>query len=217
MHEIVRVTWLLALGAVAIAVAVAAGRLLGPDEGATWTTFAAALAVVSSLITARTGQRVLEIQQAAQRPYPYPFIDASSRYQLLQLRVANFGGTAAHDIRLEWKNRPLDFQNRPVSFTSQSGAPEIAVLLPGQSVATPIDSDAGFFGKHEDANYTGRVFFKDASGKSLHHDFYVSAGQYRLSSSYAEEEPKTHFELQKIPKQLEELRHAIDRLQNKEG
>lgn len=216
MRKVVR-TFLAVASVIAIMAIAMAFYFLSPYEGTTWATVAAASAVIASVITAYNGQRVFEIQQSAQRPYPYPIIDASSRYQLLQLRVRNFGGTAAHDINLDWKNRPLDFQNRPVSFTLQSGAPEIAVLLPGQSIATPIDSEVEFFRKHEDANYTGRVFFKDASARTLHHDFHVSAEQYRLSSSHAEEEPKTYSELQKIPKQLEELRHAVERLRDKKG
>ena len=179
---------------------------------ATLTTIAAAAAVTASVVSAWNGQRVTELQQEAQRPYPYPSIDASSRYQLLQLRVTNLGGTAAHDISLEWEDRPLDFRGRPIGFSSGSGASEIAVLLPGHSVSTPINTDSEFFKKYENANYEGEITFKDASGKRAQHKFFMSAEQYRQATGYEEEEPRTLHELQNIPKELKNLTQEVTRL-----
>jgi hypothetical protein len=54
-----------------------------PKSDAVWAVIAASLAVIASVIAAWTGQKALEIQEDAQKPYPYPMVDASSRYGLL--------------------------------------------------------------------------------------------------------------------------------------
>ena len=69
---------------------------LGNNEA--WAAVAAALAVLTSVISSWAAQRTVELQEDSQKPYP---IDVSSRYLLLQLRVINFGGSAAHDKVLE--------------------------------------------------------------------------------------------------------------------
>src|SRR5215210_8126142 len=101
MRIVVRAFLVLAFVLVIVAACIA-WIFLDPRQGALWATIAATLAVITSLITAWNGQRALELQEDAQLPHPYPYIDASSRYQLLQLRIENFGGTTARDVRLEW-------------------------------------------------------------------------------------------------------------------
>src|SRR6476469_5453534 len=110
-----------------IAVVVVVFLLLGFRDATSWTIVAAALAVITSIISSWGSQRVLEIQQDAQNPYPYPSIDMESRYGLIQLRVENYGGSAAHDIRLTWNKPLLNSKEVPVRFNPQEGAPDIAV------------------------------------------------------------------------------------------
>lgn len=207
---------LLAAFSTSVIVIFAVLLFLGLQDVTTWTTIAASSAVITSVISAWNGQRVVETQEDAQQPHPYPFIDASSRYQLLQLRITNFGGSSAHDVRLEWNEPVLNFRGEPVRFTTQSslleGAPEISVLLPNQSIAAPIDTESAFFNKHLNTNYSGQISFKDDFGKCFQRPFYVSAEQYRQASSYEEEEQRTHHELQKIPKKLEKLAWEVKRL-----
>ena len=107
----------------------------------------------------------------------------------------------------------LDAQGRRVQFTEQEKASGIAVLLPDQSVAAPIGTDIEMYGKYKDTYYSGTIKFKNASGKALKHPFYLSAEQYRHTLAYEEVVPKTHYQLQKIPKELEKLNREVKRLQ----
>lgn len=206
MRGIIRTTLILALGALAATAAITAWLFLGPQEGPTWTTIAAALAV-----TAWNTKRVLELQEDTQQPHPYPWIDVASRYKFMQLRVTNYGGSVTRDISLERDKPLLDAQGRRVQFTEQEKAPGIAVLLPDQSVAAPIGTDIEMYGKYKDIYYSGTIKFKYAAGKALKYPFYLSAEQYRHTLAYEEEGLKTHFQLQKIPKELEKLNREVKR------
>jgi hypothetical protein len=168
----------------------------GAGNSAAWNVVAASSAVIAAVVSAWTSTRILERQEDAQLPYPYPYIDASSRYQLLQLRIQNVGGTAARSIRLMW-DKPL--RNRQGNHV---GCQEIPVLMPQHSVAEVIDVDFDFFEREQDANYSGTVLFQDANGRDLQHRFYVSVEQYRIASSYDDEVQKTYYKLQQIPEQL---------------
>lgn len=159
---------------ISVAVTIAAFPSLGFRDPITWAAVAAALAVITSIISSWVSQRALELQQDAQKPYPYPSIDATSRYGLIQLRVTNYGGSVAHDINLKWDKPLLNSKEVPVQFTLQEESPEIPVLMPNESIAILIDKSLQLFQKHQDMNYTGQVEFKDASRKRMEHPFYLS-------------------------------------------
>jgi len=181
------------------------------DPGA-WAVIAAALAVITSVVSSWPAQRVLELAQDAQKPYPYPAIDVKSRYSLMQLRVTNFGGGVARDIRLKWHKPLLEANGELVRFTEQEGAPEIPVLMPKESEAVLVGASHMLFTKYQDMNYSGKIEFSDASGKRMEHRFYLSAEAFRNTLAHAEEDSKTHYELQKIPDELQKLRDEVRRL-----
>lgn len=188
---------------VSTAVIVSALLNFGLGNSAAWNVVAASSAVIAAVVSAWTSTRVLERQEDAQLPYPYPYIDASSRYQLLQLRIQNFGGTAARSIRLRW-DKPL--RNRQ---GNNVGCQEIPVLMPQHSVAEVIDVDFAFFDREQNANYSGTILFRDAKGKNYQHLFHVSVEQYRVASAYDDEVQKTHHKLQQIPEHLKRLNREL--------
>lgn len=164
---------------------------------------AAALAVIAAVMSAWSAIKNVELQENALLPYPHPYIDASSRYQLLQLRIKNFGGSAAHSISLQW-DRPL--QNHQ---GNQVGSREIAVLMPQQDVPEVIDVDSAFFAREVDANYTGTVSFQDVGGTHHEHRFHVSIEQYHSASSYDDEIQRTYYRVQQIPEHLKRLNREL--------
>jgi hypothetical protein len=176
-----------------------------PNSDAAWAIIAASLAVIASVIAAWTGQKALEIQEEAQKPYPYPTVEASSRYGFLQLRVKNTGGSAAHNIRLVWDKPLVNSKGEPIRFTDQEGAPDIPVLLPNESATVLIDGAQQFFKSVSDANHTGWIHFQDAAGNPRKHKFYLSVEYYRKRLYYDQEEPMTHYQLQKIPEKLDNV------------
>lgn len=212
-RAIIRVLLLTAfiLSVIIIAYSVLAIKYLGQER---WSTIAAALAVIAATISAWTSQRIFELQEDAQKPYPYPSIDVRSRSQLLQLRLTNGGGTAAHNIRFSWDEPLLNREGKPVRFTKIADSPDIPILLPNESTSVLVDSTVNFFKKYKDTNYLGVISFNDPSGKYLQHPFSLSAEMYRNSMVYDTDEAKTHDELQKIPHEISKLVTELQNLQN---
>jgi len=187
---------------------------LGLEAKETWTTVAAALAVTTAIISAWTAQQVLELQQKALLPDCYPTIDVASRYGLVQLRVTNFGGSVARNIRLDWDKPLLNSKGKVVKFTEWESKPDIAILLPKESVCLLIDGAVDFFSQCKDLNWSGNISFEGADGVRVEQQFHLSAEKYQTSLSYSDEEPKTHFQLQKIPDEIRQLREEIKRLRS---
>ena len=130
---------------------------LDSKDKAPWAAIAAALAVITSVVSAWSAQRLLEIQQDTLLPDPIPSIDVTSRYGLLQLRVTNFGGSPAHNIRLSWNYPLMNSKNERVVIGADQSDPNIPVLLPKNTISTLIDGHVQFFGKFKDANYKGEI------------------------------------------------------------
>jgi hypothetical protein len=87
---------------------------LGVRSPEAWATVAAALAVLTAVVSTWTSQRVLELQEDAQEPSITVNLDVRRRPQLVQLRVANLGGTLAKDIAISWESPLLDVDGKPV-------------------------------------------------------------------------------------------------------
>ena len=120
--------------------------------------------------------------------------------------MTNYGGSAAHEVNLRWDRPLLNSKGETVRFTSQEGSSEIPVLMPNESISTLIDGSKQMFQKCQDMNYTGLVEFKDASRKRMsRHPFYLSIEKYRKTLYFSEEDPKTQYELQKIPEEIRKL------------
>ena len=187
-------------------------RTIGLDTKEAWATIAASLAVIASVLSAWTAQRALELQEKEQQPYPYPTIDVTSRYGLVQLRVTNFGGSPAHNIFVKWKKPLIDSKGYQVKFSKEEGTPDIPVLLPRDSAAVLIDGSIDFFQKNQDLMYSGHVEFENVSGEKSRLPFAMSAEQYRKSLTHDKEELKTHYELQKIPDAINALTKEVEKL-----
>lgn len=194
---------------VSVIVVVLSVNVLDSKDKEPWAVIAAALAVITSVVSAWNAQRLLEIQQDALLPNPIPSIDVTSRYGLLQLRVTNLGGLSAHNIRLSWNEPLTNSKDELVVIGADQNDPHIPVLLPKDSISTLIDGHVQFFGKFKDANYKGIISYEDAAGNKYNKQFSLSAEMYRNTLLHPMEEPKTHFELQKIPKEIENLTKAI--------
>jgi hypothetical protein len=129
-----------------------------------------------------------------------PYFDLSSRYQLLQLRVKNIGPSVAYDVRLKWKDHPLDYKGEEITVLD-----EIPVLLPDQSVSTNVGTSFECVKRYSAMRFEGEAEFKDANGKSLHQKFVCSTQEHQKRLLHDEELPKTLYDLQKVPEQLEKI------------
>jgi hypothetical protein len=202
---------LLASATIAIAVAGVSLREVGARNPDAWATLAAVLAVIAAVISAWTTQRVTELQEDALEPNPQPSIDVRSRYGLAQFRLTNKGQTAAHDLIITWKV-PLRTVGGDIVSIGDGG--KLAVLVPGDSVSVALGETTQFFKSYSTTTCSGVLQFNNASGDALGREFIVSAEHERSALQHDREEPKTHYELQKIPAALDKISDEIASLRS---
>lgn len=204
---------LLGAGILSLLVAILPLVQLGTRKPETWATIAAALAVLTAVVSAWTSQRVLELQEDAQEPSISVSLDLRRRSELVQLRIANVGGSLAKDVQVTWDTPLLDVDGQPVRISSLPDGPDILPVLPsGQSSAILVGLVYRFFEKYKDSTYSGVVSYKNVSGDSRRQRFVVSGEIHRRSLVHEDEEALTHQELQRIPRQLKEIASEVSRL-----
>lgn len=189
------------------------GSIDGVDPSP-WATLAAALAVVTAVISAWGAQRVVELEEDKQRPYAFPYFDTTSRYGLILFRVANSGGSAAHNIKMKWEEPLLDSKSNEVRFSPTRDDMQIPILFPGQSLARIVDGHVQFFGMDRRHEYRGTISFEDSRGRTFSQPFVMDAEMYRETPSYEREDIKTHFELQKIPSAVQKVENELKRIRS---
>lgn len=182
--------------------------------------FAGSAAVITAVISAFVAIRSAELTEERLKPYPYPYIDTISRYELAQLRIKNVGGTAAHGIYLEWTGASipkitLPNNDKPLLASGKDNA--IAVLLPYDSVsqALGLPSDIAEQAKAEGSEWKGYVNFKDSRGQEHRIPFLIDITNLRFGLLYDTEKTKTIYEMQKLPEQICKLTKAVKDLKGK--
>lgn len=199
----------------ALAVATVSLWKLGLTDPSAWASVAAALAVIAAVASAWTSQRVLELQEDASKPNPVPIIDVRSRYQLAQFRITNHGGASAHDVRITWQQQLRNAAGEEVLLGRDVAIP---VIPERESASVLLGSSHRFFRAHQDTTCRGKILYTNASGRRYSKPFVISAEHERVSLVDAEEIPKTLFQLQKIPDELQhvtrELRYLRAALEN---
>jgi hypothetical protein len=206
--------FLIAIALIATAVIVVAIRSLGIGAKEAWATIAASLAVVVSVLSAWSTRSLLQLQEHEREPYVYPSIDVESRYGLMQLRITNFGGGPAFGVKLDWKKPLLDSKGEAKNFGKYDAEGRIPILLQKESLSILVDGNIQFYGANKDCNYSGTIEFKDSAGRKKKYPFDVSAETYRATLSYTNEAPKTHYQLQHIPGEIEKLTSAVSSLKD---
>lgn len=213
-RNVVKVLLALA-GFIAIAVVILGLQQQGGNNPAAWATLSAALAVIAAVVSAWTGQRVVELQEDALAPNPVPWIDLRSRWQLVQFRITNRGATTAHNVRLAWE-QPLENSKREQITLGVKDA--IPIIIAGDSASVMLGVSHEYINAWKDTTRRGTITFDDATGKHYSRAFVVSAEHDRLSLLDDTERVKTEYELQKIPDALKkiakELQQANERLAN---
>ncbi|UZJ44217.1 hypothetical protein OOT55_16375 [Marinimicrobium sp. C6131] len=173
---------------------------------------AGALAVITAVVSAWGAQRVVELEEDRQKPYPYPSFDFSSRYGLVLFRVENSGGGVAHDISFKWDGDPVTRGGQEICFSSDCKGVQIPVLLPGKSISKTISDSAAFFQAKSSREHSGTLSFKDSLGRKHSHIFRMNAEMYLGTPTHSDEALKTHYELQKIPNQLEKVEGELKKI-----
>jgi len=175
-----------------------------------WAVAAAALAVIPAALATWSTQRMLELEEDASAPFPYPSFDSRSRSQLLQLRIENHGKGIARNVYLEWKDAPSVRDGGPPPFlTAETPVP---ILLPGRDASYFVDGARDFVKKHDYADFSGKVHFQDIAGRAHSHPFVLPTSHLKDGLSYDDEISLTHRELQKLPDALEKISKTIEKV-----
>lgn len=80
--------------------------IIGTDKAETWAIIAAALAVLSSVVSAWSSQKLMELQHESLQPYPLPRFDLNSRPGLMLLKIENHGTNPAYNVVIDWNDTP---------------------------------------------------------------------------------------------------------------
>ena len=208
-RTIVRISLLVSF-IVAVGVAYYAVSELGLDTSETWLLLAADLAVITSIFSTLSSQRILELEEDTREPDVHLEFDPYSRYTLTQLRVKNRGGSYARNIRFNFDRPMRREQGGEIRFGQEDRESFIPILNQDESVAQLVGPSLWFFENNETTTFTGKIKFRNASGKKFERDFTVSAEQYRTSLVHDNEIVKAFRDLQDVPAVLKQIRDKLD-------
>lgn len=197
-----------------LAIFLAALKVIGPGEIEAWAVLVAVLAVISSIISAWSSYNVVDLQKEALKPHVTISYDFESRFGLALLRMNNTGGTPAVNIHIKWNNKIKNHKEQELDFNSPNSNSDVIYLASGEATYRIIDSDFKFFERYADTTISGEILYQDLKGNDLNTSFQVSAEHLRGSPNYSSEELKTNYEIQKIPKSLDNLTSQIRILSN---
>jgi hypothetical protein len=79
------------------------------------------------------------------------------------------------------------------------------VLLAGDEATILLSQSNAFLMAHPQMTWSGTIKYQDAAAEHRAQPFTLTAEHERLSLVHNEEDPKTQFELQKIPDRLEHI------------
>ena len=184
--------------------------------------FTGAAAVLAASVSALVSFRTISIAEESQRPYPYPYIDTQSRYGLSLLKLKNAGGSAAHQVYIEWEGpTPELCQNsdsgdaKPIHFAGDK-AHAIAHLMPGESQATPLGVHHWVAEqlKKMDRELKGRVFFQDIKGNQHSVPFFLDTSFIKWSIGDETEMLKAQYALGKIPEALNQIDRSLKQIRD---
>jgi hypothetical protein len=129
------------------------------------------------------------------------------------LVAENLGSKTAFNIKFIWDQTLFNFKGDRISFNHNDTEIEIPVLNPKESTSLIIGVQSSFFEKHKDDNldFGGKIVFQESlnSKRKTSYPFHFSFNHYANSPSFESEEPRTMFELQKVPLKLNEIKETL--------
>jgi hypothetical protein len=184
--------------------------------------YAGASAVLAACISAIVAFRSAEIAEEAQKPYPYPYIDTQSRYQLILLKLKNVGGSPAHDVYIEWNNKARPEcqgngeEGNPTTFaTGRENA--VKVLMPGEAQTSMLGVSHWVAGNIRNAEneWSGLVRFRDSKGNQHKHTFIIDRSIFAWGLNDETEQIKALHSMTRVPDLLEKINKSIGKLERK--
>lgn len=183
-----------------------------------WNNLTAASSLTIAIISAWIAFETFRDNEDRKKPYLTLLPDTSRRYGLLQLILRNNGEKPAYKIKVEWNTPMINNKGEQVRFNKYHSEYDALILNGKQEATVMVNSLANFYknSNNKDFYYNGLITYslKKDSKKRLSEPFEISFEHRGGSLSFDVEEPKTHYELQKLPKKLDEIKKEIHNIPN---
>jgi hypothetical protein len=181
-----------------------------------WESLTAAISLVIAIISGWIAHETFYNQSLARKPQIILRLDFKSRYDLILLVAENLGEKPAFNIEFDWEKKLENHKGEEIEFNKYDDSFEIPVLNPKESTSVIVDLASRFYEKRDkdSLDYKGIIKFQESlnSKKITKYPFNFSFKQYSMSPSFEHEEPKTMYELQKIPEKLEKIKAEITKI-----
>lgn len=181
-----------------------------------WEALTASISLIIAIISGWIAYEGFHRQSLQEKPQIILRLDLRSRYGLILLVAENIGKKPAFNIVFKWNQNLLNHKGEIVSFNKYDKHSDIPVLNINESTSVLIDSHSSFFEKYKDdeLNYSGIIEFQESlySKRKQSYPFHFSLKHYAKSLSFENEEPKTMYEIQKIPKKLDEINVELKKM-----
>lgn len=185
-----------------------------------WQTITAAISLIIAIISGWIAYEVFYRQSQSEKPQIILRFDFRSRHSLVLLVVENLGKKPAFEIKIKWNRELLNNNGEPVKFNKYDNTSEIPVLNANEQTSVIIDAPNSLFDRYkgDDMDFSGTITFKEniRTKRTTSYPFFLSLKHYGNSPMIENEEPKTMFELQKIPKKLDEIKNEIRKVSKKD-
>lgn len=170
------------------------------------------IALVSMFIT------TLSFNQQIDAKFPQIVIDVdfNSRYGLIVLCIKNLGEMTAFDIKIKWTNAIFNCKGESIFGNSKnSTVTTFPVLQKGQEVKITIDEVGNFYSKYKDdeIQYSGKIEYSlsKTRKKLMVTEFTLDLSVFRKALYHESESLKAFYELQKLPKILEDIQKSLEK------
>ncbi len=181
-----------------------------------WETITASISLIIAIISGWIAYEVFIRQAEAEKPQIVLRLDFRSRYGLIMLLAENLGTRPAFNIKLSWDKELKNHNGEIVKFNQYDQDSDIPVLNAKEQTSVIIDTPGNFFEKYKNdsLDYSGTISYQETltSKRKTKYPFRFSFKHYGASPSFENEEPKTMYELQKIPEKLNEIKIALDKI-----
>lgn len=146
--------------------------------------------------------------------------DFKSRYGLVVLSIKNLGEMTAFNVRIKWDRPVLNYKGENIfGQSTDSLVTTLPVLQKGQELKITIDEIGHFYSKYKDneLQYSGTVTYSlsKTANTTVETDFNLDLSIFRKTLYHETESLKAFFELQKLPKALDEIKEELKK-RNKE-
>lgn len=178
-------------------------------------------AVLASAVSAIVAFRTVAIVEESKRPFPYPYIDIKSRYDLSLIKIKNAGGSSAHHVYVEWDNgAPALHQGsgdeaQPINFADDA-AHAISILTPGDEKSTVLGVHH-WVARQLKANKSklkGNVVFQDVKGNICRNPFFIDTSFYKWALADETELLKAQNAMTRLPDALDQINRRLLEIKN---